>query len=748
MARSILDIVIKLSKQGNADRETIKDLTKVKSAIANITMTAGALAGAFFTMKKVFDFGKEGAQIVFLQQRFSRLASTIGANTGLLDSLRESTRGLYSDQQLMASATDLMGLGLAKNSDELTRLMKVSSGLNMNMNQLVLTLTNMTTMRFDALGVSVDGFKEKVAQLKDAGMSADEAFKEAFLQQAEMQLEKVGEAADSNVASFLRAEAAWNNFVDALKVESLPTITRELENLLALMNLFSGDFETTNWRFFEDGDLLAFDVVEKGLNSDWAAAQKLAGGMEEVTTSVQDLTEATDEYALSLDTVKAAIDGPIKEAQQDYQRTMQDLQAELADLQAEEAKWTAPPKGSQKYDELQDKIAGVKQKIDETTAAYQEQARQIMFNIAQEQILASSLSASEQAQAVAVLGQSMGMWDQQTARAIELTSEWTTQLEAGAITADQYAVRLNQMGQATFDVETAAMQYTDTLVHLTGQTGRVTKQMDETPISAALAAESFDRVKTSVQTLTEQEQTAAEKAEAIRKGMLALDGMVANATVNIRVNGSLPNLGNYNSVRQSQDFGGFLAEGGPLSGDSVVVGEQGWEAMVKDRNGRWTVIPHEASKVLAGLGLLGDPRQLYTGGRVDRWWETSNPAASVGAGGIERDYGAPEVSTRIKLAREKASAPTSTTMTSSAVTAAADVVSQTVTPLAETTEQAVSSVAAAQAQTAQEARATRAQSAAQNDEVVGVLKGIDKRLARQEKTITEAFRTAMQQVMG
>ena len=85
------------------------------------------------------------------------------------------------------------------------------------MNQLVLTLTNQTTMRFDALGISVDGFQEKVKALEAAGMSANDAFKEAFLQQAEEQITKVGNAADSAVGAFQKMEAAQANYFNALK---------------------------------------------------------------------------------------------------------------------------------------------------------------------------------------------------------------------------------------------------------------------------------------------------------------------------------------------------------------------------------------------------------------------------------------------------------------------------------------------------------------------------------------------------
>lgn len=177
---------------------------------------AGAAVVAF---KKVMDFSREGATLEFTGEKFERLAETIGSTKdAMLRDLREVSKGTVSDMELMASATDFMALGLAKSHDEVVRLTNVASALGMNMNQLVLTLTNQTTMRFDALGVSVDGFKEKVKALEDAGMSASDAFKEAFLQQAEEQMKKVGNAADAAIGSFKRLEAAQKNYFDSLKL--------------------------------------------------------------------------------------------------------------------------------------------------------------------------------------------------------------------------------------------------------------------------------------------------------------------------------------------------------------------------------------------------------------------------------------------------------------------------------------------------------------------------------------------------
>jgi hypothetical protein len=151
--------------------------------------------------------------------------------------------------ELMASATDFLSLGLANSHDEVIRLSNVSSQLGMDMNQLVLTLTNQTTMRFDALGVSVAGFDEKVQKLKDSGMDANKAFNEAFLQQAEEQIERVGSATQESIGSFMRLEAAWANATDTAKRQLVPVfedVAESIANMLTLIPDNVDELESLN----------------------------------------------------------------------------------------------------------------------------------------------------------------------------------------------------------------------------------------------------------------------------------------------------------------------------------------------------------------------------------------------------------------------------------------------------------------------------------------------------------------------
>jgi hypothetical protein len=91
-------------------------------------------------------------------------------------------------------------------------------------------------MRFDALGVSVDGFDDKVKALEASGLSAEEAFGEAFLQQAEEQIEKVGHAADSAKGSFDRLEASFANQSASFKKNVATALAPAIEDWADLLD--------------------------------------------------------------------------------------------------------------------------------------------------------------------------------------------------------------------------------------------------------------------------------------------------------------------------------------------------------------------------------------------------------------------------------------------------------------------------------------------------------------------------------
>lgn len=209
-----------VGKSGDAAKGGITGFgDSLNSVMGTAALVGGAVIAVGAALKEVYQTAKEGADLEYARTRFDNLAESIGTvSDALLGDLRTATSGMVSDAELVSGAADFMALGLAKTHEEVVRLSTVAGALGMNMNQLVLTLTNQTTMRFDALGVSVDGFKEKVESLKEAGMSAEEAFTEAFLQQAEEQIERVGSKAETSAGKIATMESAFKNLGDAVKL--------------------------------------------------------------------------------------------------------------------------------------------------------------------------------------------------------------------------------------------------------------------------------------------------------------------------------------------------------------------------------------------------------------------------------------------------------------------------------------------------------------------------------------------------
>ena len=212
MANKVLRLIYKV------DDQTGGAFSKISMGIIGINQGLEIAKKAAEAAKKAFDFADEGAQLLLTEERFNRLAESIGTTGDVLaEELDIALKGTMSTMEGMALATDFLSLGLVKNQEEAIRLTKVAGDLGMNMNQLVLTLTNQTTMRFDSLGVAVDGFQEKVDKLKEAGYAADEAFRLAFVEQAEDQIAKVGAVADTAAGEFMQLKSAWTDYVDATK---------------------------------------------------------------------------------------------------------------------------------------------------------------------------------------------------------------------------------------------------------------------------------------------------------------------------------------------------------------------------------------------------------------------------------------------------------------------------------------------------------------------------------------------------
>lgn len=424
---SVNQTLSEMEKNSKGTKQGLGEAAATMSEVAlGMAKIVGVAAGVGYAAKQIYDFGRAGAELEFTRTRFDRLAESIGTTSdALLEDLHTATRGMYSDSELLASAGNLMALGLAKTHDEAVRLATVSGGLNMNMNQLVLTLTNMTTMRFDALGVSTDGFKEKMKALEEQGYSTNDAFKEAFLQQAEMQLEKVGNAADTNLGSFMRLEAQMKNNIDRMKemsAEGLGPMIGYLADSTEKINSNADILKKLNTELYKEYS--AHKVLTPEMQALIASYERGAAmadlygaGTKDVAQATTDAAAAMEEERLKAEALNDKLSGmvnlvnDIQAADEAYTEKSADLADQRAEAEAKvaELKRQGWSENSQQMQDALGKIDEIKQAEADLAAERDKQTLQFLSNILAENLARDGWTQAE-FDAFAKQQEAWGLW--------------------------------------------------------------------------------------------------------------------------------------------------------------------------------------------------------------------------------------------------------------------------------------------------------------------------------------------------
>jgi hypothetical protein len=191
--------------------------TELSSKISVAQQAFSTVAGA---AKQAYQFVGEGAQLELARSQFDNLAASIGTTSdALLNDLGRATGGMMSNADQIASASQIISLGLADTQEGTVRLAKSVSTLGLDMQQVILTFANNSKARLDALGLSVEDVTQKAAALEAQGFSGD-AFDEAVLIALEAKMELLGDAAETTAGQMKVLEAAWRDSVDAAKMSA------------------------------------------------------------------------------------------------------------------------------------------------------------------------------------------------------------------------------------------------------------------------------------------------------------------------------------------------------------------------------------------------------------------------------------------------------------------------------------------------------------------------------------------------
>lgn len=226
MANYVIKYILQGQDNASDDFERVGRSMKDTEA-AGMTLGStikGALGG--LALREVVQFGVEmnnaGAEVRKTSATFGELTAGIGGSAQVLMDMREATGGMIKDFDLMAAANSLLLTGAASTSEEVARLTSNAITLGGAMNQgpveaiqnLNAALMNNSYARLDTLGVSAAAVRIRVEELKASGMDMSEAFKTATLEEMNVSLERLGDAADEAETAVGRLGVRMQNLYD------------------------------------------------------------------------------------------------------------------------------------------------------------------------------------------------------------------------------------------------------------------------------------------------------------------------------------------------------------------------------------------------------------------------------------------------------------------------------------------------------------------------------------------------------
>lgn len=217
-------------------------LKMLGDAILNIVNFAGDAA------VKIVDLTVESAKMTGVSQTFETLTKDIGGSDYALEQLRLATRGMVSDNDLMAFSNKVIAMGLADTVEEAAQLAEMGSQLGLSMGEdattgmenFALMLANQSIPRMDFFGISSGEARTRIDELmaSDESLTREQAFTTAALELGAKAMEKVGEQGDNSAAALARQEASWENLKKGIGDAFLPVLDTLMPILLDLIEKY------------------------------------------------------------------------------------------------------------------------------------------------------------------------------------------------------------------------------------------------------------------------------------------------------------------------------------------------------------------------------------------------------------------------------------------------------------------------------------------------------------------------------
>lgn len=192
-----------------------------------------------------------GREVNAVSHTFEQVSGGVAMAETSLSRLRSITGGVIDDLTLMKGANSLLITGIASTNEQAAELVNLGSRLGTalgvdaaeSIENLNAALLNNSFVRLDTLGISAARVRERVNELKEAGLDMSAAFSQAVVEIGTQTLEDLGSAASVGETAFARLQTRANNFAQDLGgyvATNIETAATSLEQLLILADIGLG----------------------------------------------------------------------------------------------------------------------------------------------------------------------------------------------------------------------------------------------------------------------------------------------------------------------------------------------------------------------------------------------------------------------------------------------------------------------------------------------------------------------------
>jgi len=260
-----------LTKDLQAGEQQTKGWTGAVGTMAGQLMAGAISGGATLALGAIQNLGTELIGIVgdavglqAVTNTFDALTASIGTDAvTAVGQLREATRGMVSDADLMQAGNKFFAMGLADTAEGAAELAEVATQLGMamgedatsSMENFALMMANQSIPRLDSFGISSGKVRERIEELmaETEGLTREQAFNQAVMEQAQITMAKVGEQGGGAAGSMARIKTTIANLRMEIGQYFLPIAEKVLgwagDKLPVAINFLRGIWDKLQARF-------------------------------------------------------------------------------------------------------------------------------------------------------------------------------------------------------------------------------------------------------------------------------------------------------------------------------------------------------------------------------------------------------------------------------------------------------------------------------------------------------------------